>query len=99
MLLELQACFLNPERDKCTAFTYRFSLFCTFERGFLLSFIRTKEPTDQHNSPSPTLYTLLHIYKSNRGVGKAKKMKYNYQSQRKKKANTHDRCLPPLLND
>lgn len=26
-------------------------------------------------------------------------MKYNYQSQRKKEANTHDRCLPPLLTN
>lgn len=75
MLLELQACFLNPERAKCTAFTYRFSLFCTFANGFLLSFIRTKVQTNQHNILSPTPCTLLHIYKSNRGVGKAKKMK------------------------
>ena len=75
MLLELQACFLNPERDQCTAFTYRFSLFCTFGSGVLLSFIRTNVPTGQRNNLSPTLYTLLHIYKSNRGVGKAKKMK------------------------
>lgn len=74
MLLEHQACFLNPERDKCTAFAYRFSLFCTFASSFLLSFIRTIVPTDQRNRPSPTLYTLLHIYKSNRGVGKAKEM-------------------------
>lgn len=26
-------------------------------------------------------------------------MKYNYQSQRKKEANTHDRYLPPLLTN
>jgi|GEM_PF-4533179 len=75
MLLELQACFLNPERDKCTAFTYQFSLFCTFGSGSLLSFIRTKEPTDQHNSPSPTLCTSLYAYKSNSGVGNIKEMK------------------------
>lgn len=74
MLLDLQACFLIPERDKCTAFTYRFFLFCTFASSFLLSFIRTIVPTDQRNRLSTTLYTLLHIYKSNRGVGKAKKM-------------------------
>ncbi|EFA92385.1 hypothetical protein HMPREF0650_1985 [Hoylesella buccalis ATCC 35310] len=74
MLLDFHAYFLNSERDKCSAFAYRFSLFCTFGSSFLLSFIRTKVPTDQHNRLSPTLYTLLHIYKYNRGVGKAKKM-------------------------
>lgn len=75
MLLDLQVCFLNPERDKCTAFTYRFSLFCTFGSGVLLSFIRTNVPIGQHNNLSPTPCTLFHIYMSNRGVGEAKKMK------------------------
>lgn len=99
MLLELQACFLNPERDKCTAFTYRFSLFCTFASNFLLSFIRTIVPTDQRNRPSPTLYTLLHIYKSNRGVGKAKEMNLHYQALKERRQTPHNRCLPPLLTN
>lgn len=74
MLLDLQACFLIPNRDKCSTFAYRFYLFCTFASSFLLSFIRTNIPTGRRNRLSTTLYTLLHIYKSNRGVGKAKEM-------------------------
>lgn len=75
MLLDLQVCFLIPNRDKCSTFAYRFFLFCTFASSLLLSFIRTNMANDQRNRLSTTLYTLLHIYKSNRGVGKAKEMK------------------------
>lgn len=94
MLLDLQVCFLIPERDKCTAFTYQFSLFCTFGSGFLLSFIRTNIPTGRRNRPSPTLYTLLHIYKSNRGVGKVKEMNKHYQAQKERRQTPMiDACL------
>lgn len=74
MLLDLQVCFLIPNRDKCSTFAYLFFLFCTFASSLLLSFIRTNMANDQRNRLSTTLYTLLYIYKSNCGVGKAKEM-------------------------